>query len=66
MKTDLQLSQSPTNGAGSITIYVDWFLDAKTVEYPMDGFSKTDPEPIYADRNRSMISAIIAKHAHKL
>ena len=37
----------------------DHLQDIHTVKFPADRFPKTDPEPICADRSRSMISAIV-------
>ena len=41
-------------------------LVTNTVEYPTDRFSKTDLWPICADRNRSMISAIVFRTRSRL
>ena len=62
MKTGLQALQAsgmaqehqPTVWIGS-----DHLQGTHTVEFLADRFSKTDPEPICADRSRSVISAIV-------
>ena len=62
MKTGLQALQAPgmvQEHQPTVWMSSGRLQSTHTVEFPTDRFSKTDPEPICADRSRSVISAIV-------